>query len=269
MNESIRQGFIDPASLHVAGDGTPVVTAARFRSHHTCDCWKKGIFDCSCDRYYPQPDCDIGWDSSREKWFFGYALYLLTDSASGLPLFPLLNPASKHDSHGFCETFFRFRALAPDLKSSSLLLDSAHDSMAMYNFCKKESIVPFIDLNLGNTKKTSDYHGVTIAPDGVPICSAGLRMKSNGNDLKRQYAKFRCPLNSNGTCSCQIPCSDATFGRTCSIPLDSNIRLYTSPPRGSVEWMTMYNKRTTAERCNKQIKMDYFLEICKHRSSKL
>ena len=94
-------------------------------------------------------------------------------------------------------------------------------------------------------------------------------MKSNGNDLHRLYAKFRCPLNNGGVCTCEHPCSDSKFGRTCSIPMKTNIRLYTSPPRGSDEWKTMYNKRTSSERCNKRIKMDSLLELCRHRSTKL
>ena len=268
LDESIRHGMVNPARLNITGDGTPVVTAARFRSHHTCDCWKTGNFNCDCNRYFPQPDCSWGWDSSRDCWYFGYDLYILTDADSDLPIFPLYHAASKHDSHGFCEAFFRFRALAPDLKPASLLLDSAHDSMAMYMLCKNESIVPFIDLNLGNTKKTEDYHGIMLGPDGVPICSAGLKMKSNGNDLRRQYAKFRCPLNKYGVCSCAHPCSESKFGRTCSIPMETNIRLYTAPPRESNEWKLMYNKRTSSERCNKRIKLDYLLEAGKHHSTK-
>lgn len=266
--ESIKRGVIHPEAIRLAGDGTPIVTSQRLRSHHVCDCAKKGIDNCSCDRYFSQPDCDIGWDSSREKWYFGYDLYLLTDTERDLPLFALLHPASKHDSHSFCETFFRFRTYAPSLKTSQLLLDSAHDSMAMYQFCQREHIQPFIDLNLGNTKKTTDYHGVTIGPDGIPVCNAGLKMKSNGCDLYRQYAKFRCPLASGTTCSCDAPCSSAKYGRTCSIPLQSNIRLYNSPHRGSVAWTSAYNSRTASERCNKRMKIDYLLESAKHRSSK-
>ena len=94
LDESIRQGKVNPNKLHIAGDGTPVVTAARFRSHHTCDCWKNGNFNCDCNRYFPQPDCSVGWDSSRECWYFGYDLYLLTDADSELPLFPLYHAAS-------------------------------------------------------------------------------------------------------------------------------------------------------------------------------
>ena len=70
--------------------------------------------------------------------------------------------------------------------------------VADYSLCQREHIAPYIDLNLGNTRKTSDFHGVTIGPDGIPICKAGLKMKSNGNDLRQLYAKFRCPLNNNG-----------------------------------------------------------------------
>ena len=106
VSESIRRDVIHPEAIRLAGDGTPVVTSQRLRSHRVCDCAKKGIHNCSCDRYFSQPDCDIGWDSSREKWYFGYDLYLLTDTERDLPLFALLHPASKHDSLSLGERFF-------------------------------------------------------------------------------------------------------------------------------------------------------------------
>ena len=271
IDNSVRLGIINPGNLRLSGDGTPIVTSQRSRSNHACNCMKNGIYNCSCERYYPQPDCSIGWDSSRDKWYFGYDMYMLTDTSHDLPLFPLLHPASKHDSHGFCEAFFRFQSFLPDFKVSELLLDSAHDSFAIYNFCYSHNIVPFIDLNLGNSKKSSDYHGVSVGPDGVPVCPAGLKMKSNGNDLQRQYAKFRCPSMSadQKTCTCKTPCSDAKFGRTCCIPLKNNVRLYTTPPRTSDKWKSVYNYRTASERCNKRQKIDYLLEAGRHHSSKM
>ena len=120
LTVSISKGFIDPSGLSIAGDGTPVVTSARERKHRVCDCREKGITNCECDRYFSQPDCDIGWDSSRDCFYNGYDLYMLVaaNSESDLPLFSLLHPASKHDSHGFLETYFRFRAFLPDLHVS-------------------------------------------------------------------------------------------------------------------------------------------------------
>ena len=265
LDVSVSKGLVTPEQIETAGDGTPVVTAARFRHHRTCDCAEKGIPNCTCDRYFSQSDTNVGWDSSRGMFYVGYDMYVLTEARSELPLFCHLNYASKHDSHGFCEAFFRFLALFPELKPSSLLLDSAHDSMAIYRLCQGLHITPYIDLNLCNTKKTSDYHGVVLGPDGIPICSAGLKMKTNGNDLHRQYAKFRCPMMKKGGCTCPCPCTNATFGRTCSIPMKTNIRLYTDPPRESQEWKSMYNRRTASERVNKRMKGDFLLEHVRHR----
>ena len=107
LSVSISKGLIDISNLSIAGDGMPVTTSARERKHRICECSKNGITSCHCDRYFSQPDCDIGYDSSRECFYHGYHLYILVaaNSESDLPLFPLFNPASKHDSHGFLEAF--------------------------------------------------------------------------------------------------------------------------------------------------------------------
>jgi hypothetical protein len=103
LDLSVKKGLINPASLAFAGDGTPVVTSHRERKHRICDCESKGISNCKCDRYFSQPDYDIGWDSSRDCYYHGYDLYMLvaSDSESDLPIFPHLSCASKHDSHVF------------------------------------------------------------------------------------------------------------------------------------------------------------------------
>lgn len=82
LARSVQDGLADLRSLSLAGDGTPVYTAARERKKRTCHCLEDGIRDCSCDRVYSQPDCNIGWDSHRECWYFGYDLYMLTASDS-------------------------------------------------------------------------------------------------------------------------------------------------------------------------------------------
>ena len=142
LQQSVSKGLINPHALALAGDGTPFVTSARERKHRVCDCASKGINDCSCNRYFSQPDCDIGWDSSRSCFYHGYDLYMLvaSDSESDLPVFPLLNPASRHDSHGFLHAFFRMKSFLPDFHVKKLLLDSAHDAMPVYKYCKRKGI---------------------------------------------------------------------------------------------------------------------------------
>ena len=110
--------------------------------------------------------------------------------------FPLLNPASKHDSLGFLETWFRMKAFLPDLHVSKWLLDSAHDAMPYYIYCRKNHIQPFIDLNVKRGIKVKYKNDFTIGEDGVPVCKAGRKMRHDGSEPSKKRLKFRCPLAS-------------------------------------------------------------------------
>ncbi len=236
LEQSVKRELITPESLAVAGDGTPVMTSHRERRKRIYDCAEKGITDCKCDRYFSQPDCDIGWDSSRDCFYHGYDLYMIvaSDSDSDLPVFPLLNPASKHDSHGFLETYFRMKSFLPDFHVNKWLLDSAHDAMPYYLYCRKNGISPFIDLNEKRGIKVKYKDDFTIGKDGVPVCLAGLKMNHDGTEPSKARIKYRCPLASrkNG-CSCAHPCSDSKYGRTVHLAMKDNPRLINFPPRDS------------------------------------
>jgi hypothetical protein len=149
LQSSVDKDLISLKELALAGDGTPAYTSAQERKTRTCDCLEKGIWDCKCDRIYHQPDCDIGWGSHRNCFYFGYDLYMLTasDSANDLPVFPFLGPASRHDSHGFLYNWFSMKLFLPEANVTKLILDSAHDAMPYYDYCKANGITPFIDLN--------------------------------------------------------------------------------------------------------------------------
>ena len=211
-------------------------------------------------------------DSSRDCFYHGYDLYILVaaNSESDLPIFPLLNPASKHDSHGFLETYFRFKSFLPEFHVRKWLLDSAHDAMPYYLYCRKNGIQPFIDLNekRGISMKYKD--DFTIGKDGVPICKAGRKMNHDGSELSKARLKFRCPLASRKYgCSCSNPCSDSKYGSTVHLAMKDNPRLINFPPRDSEQWKLEYNARTSAERSNKREKIDFQLESGRHRPTKM
>ena len=272
LENSVRKGLINSSNLSIAGDGTPVVTSARERKHRVCECAEKGITDCDCERYFSQPDCDIGWDSSRDCFYHGYDLYMIvaSDSEGDLPVFPLLNPASMHDSHGFLHSFFRMKSFLPDYNVRKLLLDSAHDAMPYYEYCKKEHITPFIDLNEKRGIRVQYKNDFTIGKDGVPVCKAGRKMNHDGVESSKYRIKFRCPLASRKHgCSCSEPCSNSKYGRTVHLAMKDNPRLINIPPRDSDEWKNEYNARTSVERSNKREKIDFKLESGRHRSTKM
>jgi len=272
LNHSADLGLIDFNHLTLSGDGTEVVTSARHRYRRTCKCLENhGIRDCKCNRYYSQPDTDCGYDSSRHKYYYGYSLYMMTaaDSHNDLPVFPLLNRASMHDSFGLCHTYAAMKAFLKDINVPKVLLDSAHDVMAIYQFCQKNAIAPIIDLNERGGVNFKYKDNFTIGKDGVPICEAGLKMIRDGTEKNRMRIKYRCPnvYHSDGI-HCDHKCSDSSYGRVVHVATKDNPRLFTMPARDSKEWKLEYNKRTSSERCNKREKDDYLLEDGRHRSTK-
>ena len=143
LQNSVAQNLISLKDLALAGEGTPVYTSAQERKTRTYNCLEKGIRDCRCNRIYHQSDCDIGWDSHRNRFYFGYDLYMLTASDNDLPVFPFLSPASRHDLHGFLYNWFSMKQMLPKATVTKLLLDSAHDAMPYYDYCKKKQYRSF------------------------------------------------------------------------------------------------------------------------------
>lgn len=267
LDYSVKEGLIDPLAISLAGDGTPLRTSARVRSQKVCNCKEK---HCSCKRKFSQPDCNVGWDSSRDCYFNGYHLYMFvaSDSFNDLPVFPMLERGSRHDMLSFLHSFFTMKTWLPEYKVAKLLLDSAHDADAVYRYCNQQGISHFIDINKGNTGNRIYKDTFTLNENGVPICKKGLKMHSNGIEHTRKRHKYRCSIISNGGV-CDTPCSDSTYGRVVYTRIDDDPRIFTIPARGSKEWKEEYKKRTSVERSNKREKEDYKLEDGKHRSTKM
>lgn len=269
LQHSVDLGLVELSDLVLSGDGTEIVTSARHRYRKLCSCSDK---KCSCNRYYSQPDIDCGYDSSRHMFYYGYNLYMFTaaDSESDLPVFPLLNPASMHDSFAFCYTYASMKAFLRDINVSEILLDSAHDAMAIYRLCIENSINPIIDLNERNAASFKYRDNFTVGKDGIPVCEAGLKMCRDGYEQSRMRIKYRCPnaFHADGI-HCDHKCSDSPYGRVVHVATRDNPRMFTIPPRDSKEWKREYNKRTSSERCNKREKDDYLLESGRYRSSKM
>ena len=252
----------DLNSLGVAGDGTPLETARYPRSKSTCNCSAQGITKCNHPRLYSQPDCNSGWDSSRERYFNGYHLYMISasDSPYDLPLYPRLQPASRHDAVSLVASSIEFSQRFSLGTIGRMLLDAAHDAEAIYELLIHQKIEPFIDLNPRTKKNYSSDGDIKISSKGIPICPIDKEMKPNGYDISQKRQKWRCSLACGTKNSCKNPCSTAKYGRTFHTFSKDNLRLFTKTPRSSDKWQLTYKRRTSIERSNKREKIDYHLE---------
>lgn len=256
-------------NLSIAGDGTPLVTSALLRSKSTCSCRAQGLENCHHKRFFSQPDCNSGWDSSRERFFNGYHLYMFTasDSPHDLPVYPRLQPASRHDSLSLLVSSIEFFQRFSLGTVSRMILDAAHDVTGIYQLLNVYGVEPMIDLNSRSSKTISLSEGFSLSPTGIPLCPRQVPMRPNGFDRAKCCQKWRCGLTKGSVNSCPTPCSSAKYGRTFLTFLKDNPRLITKTRRHSLEWKLAYNRRTSAERTNKREKVDYKLEAGRHRSS--
>jgi hypothetical protein len=51
---------------------TPGIHVGKF----LCDCRKTGNWKCDCKRQFADLDADWGWDSYRERYYYGRTLYM-------------------------------------------------------------------------------------------------------------------------------------------------------------------------------------------------
>ena len=162
------------------------------------------------------------------------------------------------------------KAYLPEFRIEKLLLDFAHDAYAVYEYCSRENITPFIDLNPGHTEHFTYKNDFTINDDRVLISKMGLCTHKDGHEAAKHRAKYRCPKsNQKCGCFCEHPCPSAKYGRTVHIFTDDNSRLFNIPPRDSKAREKEYGGRTSVECSNKWEKEDYKLEDDRYHSTKM
>lgn len=182
--QSASKGLLgNTNSLSIMADGSPVVTGGRPYGKFLCDCRKQGNWKCQCQRQFPDPDADYGWDSSREKYYYGRSLFMVaaSDSLYDLPIYPRLHRASKHDSVLFVSTFHELKHWYPDWTIGEVTLDSALDAYPIYNLLEHHDVSAIIDLNPRRSKQFI-YNENDINLDGVPVCPIGRKMLDWGVD---------------------------------------------------------------------------------------
>jgi len=273
LDRSVSLGII-PTTISTSGDGTCIKTGACPKGKKVCKCKENGIFKCTCDRKYTDPNANWGWDSHNERFYYGYSGYFLStycrELKTDLPVHLKLVQANRHDS---VPTFFalaEFKGLNPNLHIDTFISDSASDNYGTYNVLNHWGINAVIALNPTNDGNNKYPPALEIDDNGIPICPGGNKMVYNGFCKNRCRIKWRCPraLNKAEPCDACNSCSPSSYGRVIYTKPSWDLRLFTMIPRGSDLWKSKMKERTAAERVNKQIMQDYRMENITVRSKK-
>ncbi len=274
VSSSISLGLV-PNSVTISGDGTCVETGASHFGNKVCKCKEDGIFNCTCDRKFSDPNATWGWDSHNERYFYGYTGYFIStynkSEKTDLPLYLRLVAASRHDSVSTIFTLAEFKELYPNLHINTFVSDSASDNYATYELLNHWGINAVIALNKKNKDNFKYPPSLSVDSNGIPICPAGHKMIYNGFCGKdRCRIKWRCPrvLGKVESCKSCESCSPSKYGRVIYTKPSWDLRLFSKIPRGTQAWKDKMKQRTAAERVNNRILNDYGIEASKTRGKK-
>jgi hypothetical protein len=267
VQPSIDLGLVQN-NLNISGDGTCIESGAAHFGRKICKCVE---FLCDCPRRFSDPNASWGWDSHRERYFYGYMGYFISTHNRALkldlPLYIRLLDAKRHDSISAVVALTEFRDIYPTLNVNAFISDSASDNYATYELLHNWNIGAVIALN-GKNKGNNKYPKCAANEYGVPICSAGHEMIYSGFYAKdRNRIKWRCP-RVLGKCQCSdncASCSLSDYGRVVYTKPEWDLRLFTRIPRGSNKFKEIMNERTAAERVNNRILNHYGLGSSKTR----
>jgi hypothetical protein len=273
VNPSIEMGLVSQ-DADISGDGTCIETGASSYGLKICKCKESGIYKCDCPRKFSDPNAAWGWDSSQERWFYGYTGYFISTYnktlKTDLPLYLRFVEASRHDSVSAIVSLAEFRELYPHLRVDTFISDSASDNYATYQLLNHWGINAVIAINSKNKGNFQHPPALGIDEHGRPVCPGRRKMVYNGFCNDRCRFKWRCPRVAKGIEPCEacISCSPSAYGRVIYTKPDWDLRLFTRIPRGTETWKDKIKQRTAAERVNNRILNDYGVEASSTRGKK-
>jgi hypothetical protein len=271
VDKSAQMGILgDTSKLSFAMDGSCYNSGASHHGVKVCDCKSKGIYNCKCPRIYSDTDARWGWDSYHEEYFYGDTLFNVTatDSPYDLPIYLRIAQAPRHDSILTIFALSEVRKLFPSFTFKNFIADGAMDNYATYKLLNKWNMIPFIPLDSNaRTDYLKPHPGILCFDDkDNPICFGGIPYKHDGFSFPKGI-KYRCWFDYYGI-EKPCKCSDSSYGRTIYIKPDYDLRLFPPVPRKSSAFKEKFKTRTSVERSNKRMLVDYNIELGRCRSSK-
>ena len=204
------------------------------------------------ENYYKDPK--DGTTKVKKKTYFGYRIHLLADVNYELPIEYTVTKASKSEKDQLLK---HMKMLPEELRNNidTLSADKGYDSTNIIKSLRNYGIKPVIDIRNqwkdGESTKQYKNTNVVYTYDGKVFY-----LKENGELVPMKYLgydkvkdKLRYEYN----------------GRTYSIELSTDTRVFTPIARDSKKWKRTYNKRTALERINGRLDRDFNLENNKVR----
>lgn len=214
------------------------------------------------EKHVPQhPSWGTKKNTENKKIFwYGYKGHLAVDCESQYILVALFSSAHVNDGKMSIPLLKALAERHPYLNVEHVLADAGYDFDAVYRQIRRNGSKPLIDYNPRN-------EGPIVGKDEHfrPVCKEGHPYVYDSYDSIYETLKYTQPKEcANGPFLQEGGCQ-----KVHKIKVESDIRKYTVPARGSHSYKELYKKRTAVERVNAYLKEFFQLNNIRHRGGTL
>lgn len=200
-----------------------------------------------------------------ERWF-GYAVHLLVDCTTELPVGYEVTPANENETVALRPLLEEFAERHPEAaqRTAAVMADKGYDSRENCTHVLGEmQALPIIKLRRRLKGDVIDQSATCCCTElGTPICPSGHRMVYWGRD--GDYLKWRCPAKAGKqpkACTLRGGCgTPSAYGRVLKVSIWEDPRRWPGLWRESRRFRRLYRKRTAAERVNSRLKGHLLLD---------
>ncbi|NMP25166.1 hypothetical protein, partial [Sulfobacillus harzensis] len=256
VQESVHRNVL-PRTWDLAVDGSPVESGAHSFGRKVCDCPGKR---CGCLRYFGDAHALLGWDSYRNRYYFGYNVVSLavTNAVPGQPAHPLivslaLHPANRPDGVAYpdllVKTQRRFAGTGTTIRR--VIGDAAFDVEDLWAFTHARNVGPVFAPHTPpappQVSPAAAAAGIRLNGDHQPVCRAARRLVPRGA-ARRGVQQYACPLRNKTAAPCPTPCAKAK--RSVTVNFRGTRYDQIGLPYRSPAWDAVYAQRTSVERAH-------------------
>jgi transposase len=222
------------------------------------------MIDYSYEEIEAEIPLDPSWGTKKntdnKKFFwYGYKGHLAVDCESQYILVALFSSAHVNDGKMSIPLIKALAKRHPYLNIEHILADAGYDFKAVYKQILMIGARPLIDYNRKNEAEIEGKDKYF-----RPVCKEGHSYVYDSFDEKYESLKYTRPKECE-TC----PFKEEGCQKVFKIKVESDIRKYTVPARGSHSYKELYKKRTAVERVNAYLKEFFQLDNIRHRGGAL
>ncbi|MED3038018.1 IS5/IS1182 family transposase [Bacillus thuringiensis] len=195
----------------------------------------------------------------KNTFWFGFKAHLAVGTKSQYILQSLMSSASLHDRKAAIPLLKGIQERLSSLTIQYGTLDAGYDYEAIYaqfHRMKAKAIIAYNKRNEGELIGFDEHF--------APTCVREHSYRYDSFDEKYQTLKYTKP-NECKTCPLA---HDSLCQKVYKIKMETDIRKYNAPGRGSEAWKKLYNQRSAVERVNAYLKEFFQLKNVRYRTGK-